>query len=158
MANFYTYYGSTTGVPTAMGPSGAERVKYVGYWNVNNETYAGKDIVDNFKKKYNDDFYVLSTYTSINMLSAAIKAAKTADPVKVAYALEGMKYKSLNGDVEMRKSDHQLLQPLYIATWTKTNGKDVKYDQENTGYGWKTDVKVDTYVATQPTSCQMKRP
>ncbi|MGC4007491.1 MAG: hypothetical protein QM811_31960 [Pirellulales bacterium] len=37
----------------------------------------------------------------------------------------------------MRKTDHQLQQPLYIATWTKVNGKDVKFDQENTGYGWK---------------------
>ena len=52
--------------------------------------------------------------------------------------MEGMKVKSLNGEVEMRKTDHQLQQPLYIATWTKVNGKDVKYDQENTGYGWKT--------------------
>lgn len=31
-------------------------------------------------------------------------------------------------------------------------------DQEITGYGWKTDQKLDTHVATQPTSWQMKRP
>jgi branched-chain amino acid transport system substrate-binding protein len=31
--NFYTYYAATTGVPTAMGASGAEHVKYVGYYN-----------------------------------------------------------------------------------------------------------------------------
>lgn len=72
--------------------------------------------------------------------------------------MEGMKVKSLNGEVEMRKADHQLQQPLYIATWTKVNGKDVKFDQENTGYGWKTDQKIDAFVAAQPTSCQMKRP
>jgi branched-chain amino acid transport system substrate-binding protein len=76
----------------------------------------------------------------------------------VAFDLEGMKVKSLNGEVEMRKTDHQLQQPLYVATWTKVNGKTVRFDQENTGYGWKTDEKIDTYVATQPTSCQMKRP
>jgi branched-chain amino acid transport system substrate-binding protein len=34
------------GVPTAMGAAGIDHVKYVGYWNVNNETYAGKDIVE----------------------------------------------------------------------------------------------------------------
>ncbi|NEX62874.1 branched-chain amino acid ABC transporter substrate-binding protein [Noviherbaspirillum galbum] len=157
-ANFYTYYGSTTGVPTAMGAAGADRVKYVGYWNVNNEKFVGKDIVEGFKKKYNDDYYAMATYTGIHMLSKAFKEAKSTDPVKVASALEGMKDTSLNGDVEMRKSDHQLQQPLYIATWVKVNGKDVKFDQENTGYGWKTDVKLDTFVATQPTSCQMKRP
>ncbi len=157
-ANFFTYYGSTTGVPTAMGSAGADRVKYVGYWNVNNEKFAGKDIVEGYKKKYNDDYYVLATYTGLNMLGKAFKEARSTDPVKVAFALEGMKVQSLNGEVEMRKTDHQLQQPLYIATWVKVNGKDVRYDQENTGYGWKTDQKLDTYVATQPTSCQMKRP
>jgi branched-chain amino acid transport system substrate-binding protein len=157
-ANFYTYYASTKGVPTAMGASGADRVKYVGIWNVNNEKFTGKEIIDGFKAKYNDDYYMMATYTGIHMLSKAIKTANSTEPVKVALALEGMKDTSLNGNVEMRKQDHQLQQPLYIATWTKVNGKDVKYDQENTGYGWKTDQKVDAFVATQPTSCQMKRP
>jgi branched-chain amino acid transport system substrate-binding protein len=157
-ATFYTYYGSTTGVPTAMGAAGADRVKYVGYWNVNNKGYVGHEIVDGFKKKYNDDYYAMATYTGIKMLSQAIVETKSTDPVKVAFAMEGMKVKSLNGEDELRKSDHQLQQPLWIATWVKVNSKDVKYDQENTGYGWRTDEVVDSYVATQPTSCQMKRP
>ncbi|MES2537932.1 MAG: branched-chain amino acid ABC transporter substrate-binding protein [Pseudomonadota bacterium] len=156
--NFYTYYGSTSGVPTAMGAAGADKVKYVGLWTPNNENYTGKEIVEAYKKKYNDDFYIMQTYTVVAMLSKAIKEAKSTDPVKVAFAMEGSKVKSLNGEVEMRKGDHQAQQPLYIATWVKANGKDVKYDQENTGYGWKTNQKVDTYVATQPTSCDMKRP
>jgi branched-chain amino acid transport system substrate-binding protein len=157
-ANFYTYYGGTTGVPTAMGASGAGRVKQVSYWHPNTENFAGKEVQEAYKKKYNDDFYVVSTYTIVKMLSAAMNAAKSVDPVKVAYAMEGMKIDSMNGPVEMRKADHQLQQTMWVSTWTKTNGKDVKYDQENTGYGWKTDQKVDAYVGTQPTSCQMKRP
>ncbi len=157
-ANFYTYYGATTGVPTAMGAAGADRVKVVAYWHANNETFSGRDIVEAYKKKYNDDFYTLSIYTGLELLGQAIKDSKSTDPVKVAFAMEGLKVTSLNGEVEMRKSDHQLQQPLYIATWSKVDGKTVKYDQENTGYGWKTDQKIDTYVATQPTSCQMKRP
>jgi branched-chain amino acid transport system substrate-binding protein len=157
-AAFFTYYANNTGVPTVMGAAGADRVKYVNYWNPNNETFAGKEIIEGFKAKYKDDYYQLSTYNIVAMLSKAIKATRSTDPVKVALAMEGMKMKSLNGEVEMRKADHQLQEPLYIATWTKTNGKDVKYDQENTGYGWRTDQKVDTYVAATPTSCQMKRP
>ena len=156
--NFYTYTAYTTGVPTAMGASGADRVKNVGQWNPNNETFAGADIVQAFKKKYNEDYWLMSSHSAIAMLSKAIKQTGSTDPVKVAFAMEGMTVKSLNGDVEMRKSDHQALQPIYISTWTKTNGKDVRFDQENTGYGWKTDQKIETFVATQPTSCQMKRP
>ncbi len=157
-AKFYTYYASTTGVPTAMGAAGVDQVKYVGLWNVNNETYAGREIVEAFKKKYNDDYYIMQTYSVVTMFTQAIKASNSTNPVKVAFAMEGMKAKSLNGDIEMRSSDHQVLQPLYIATWSKTNNKEVRYDQENTGFGWKTDVKVPTYIASQPTSCQMKRP
>lgn len=157
-ANFYTYYGGTTGVPAAMGAAGADRVKMVAYWHPNNEAFSGKEIVEAFKKKYKDDFYSVAAYTGVAILSKAIKEARSADPIKVAFAMEGMKVRSLNGDVEMRKTDHQLQQPLYIATWSKTDGKSVKYDQENTGFGWKTDQKIDAYIASQPTSCQMKRP
>jgi branched-chain amino acid transport system substrate-binding protein len=157
-AKFYTYYAATTGVPTAMGAAGEGQVKQVGYWIPNDETFSGNQIATAFKKKYNDDFYVQDLYTVIEMLGKAVKDTKSSDPVKVAFALEGMKVKALNGDVEMRKSDHQLQQPLFISTWAKVNGKDVKYDQENTGYGWKLDKRIDTFVGTQPTSCQMKRP
>ena len=157
-ANFYTYYGVTTGVPTAMGAAGAERVKIVGNWMINNESFKGKEIVEGYKKKYNDDYYTAQTHSSIGMLAQAIKASKSVDPVRVAFAMEGAKFASLNGEVTMNKVDHQLQQPLYIGTWTKLNGKDVRYDQENTGYGWKMDKKIDAYQAGQPTSCQMKRP
>ncbi len=157
-SKFYTYYGYTTGVPTVMGASAANFVRYVGTWNVNNETYAGKELVEGFKKKINDDYYGMTTYSAIQLLGLGINQAKSTDPVKVAFAMEGLRFKTLNGDVEMRKADHQLQQPIYITTWVKTNGKDVKFDQENTGYGWKTDQKIDAYVASQPTSCAMKRP
>jgi branched-chain amino acid transport system substrate-binding protein len=156
--NFYTYTAYTTGVPTAMGAAGADRVKNVSQWNPNNTGFAGADLIEATRKKFNEDYWLMSSHSAIAMLSKAIKQTGSADPVKVAFAMEGMTVKSLNGDVEMRKSDHQAQQPIYIATWTKTNGKDVRFDQENTGYGWKTDQKIDTFVATQPTSCQMKRP
>ncbi len=157
-AKFYTYYGYTTGVPTVMGAAAANYVRYAGTWNVNNETYAGKDLVESFKKKFNDDYYGMTTYSAIQLLGLGINQAKSTDPVKVAFAMEGQRFKTLNGDVEMRKTDHQLQQPIYITTWVKANAKDVKFDQENTGYGWKTEQKIDAYVAAQPTSCNMKRP
>ncbi|MDO9420832.1 MAG: branched-chain amino acid ABC transporter substrate-binding protein [Herminiimonas sp.] len=157
-ANFYTYYAATTGVPTAMAAAGLDRVRYIANWNLNNETYAGKDIIEQYKKKYNDDYYAIASYTIMAMLGKAFKESGSTDPVKVALAMEGMKVTSLNGEVEMRKSDHQAQQPLYIATWVKKNNTDVKFDQEDTGYGWRTNQKIDAYVAAQPTSCQMKRP
>jgi branched-chain amino acid transport system substrate-binding protein len=156
--NVYGVQVSGRGVPTIMGSSGVDRVKTVLPWHANNETFSGRNMIEFYKKKYNEDFTAPSTYTTLAMLGQGIKTAGTIDPVKVAFAMEGLKIKGLNGDIEMRASDHQIQQPLYIMTWVKANGKDVKFDQENTGFGWKTAQKVDAFVATQPTSCQMKRP
>ena len=72
--------------------------------------------------------------------------------------MEGMRFPGLSGDVEMRATDHQLLQNSYIATWSAKDGKAVKYDFEKSGFGWKARSTVPAYVTTQPTSCQMKRP
>ncbi len=157
-SNFYTYYAGTTGVPTAMGASGADRVFIVANWFPNDPTVKGQDIVAGFKKKYNDDWYTAQTYVGFQLLSEAMKKTKSTDPVKVAHAMEGMKVQSINGEIEMRATDHQLQQPVFIGVWSKADGKVVKVDQENTGYGWKPDGRLDSYVASQPTSCQMKRP
>ena len=156
--NFYTYYGATTGVPTAMGAAGANRVKNINYWTPNNEGFVGKELLDTFKLRYRDDFYRAATYSVTVMLAQAIKNARSTDPTKVAFALEGLKAKSLNGEITMRKSDHQLLQPMYISTWVKTNGAEVRYDQENTGFGWKTNQKLSAETMNQPSTCEMKRP
>ncbi|HRO58014.1 MAG TPA: branched-chain amino acid ABC transporter substrate-binding protein [Burkholderiaceae bacterium] len=157
-ANFYTYYAGTTGVPTAMGAAGEDRVRFVSFWNPNDSVIKADDIVEGFRKKFDDDFYFISPYTSLKLLSEGIKKAQSTDPVKVAFAMEGMKVQSLNGEVEMRKDDHQLQQPVYVMSWQKVDGKDVRFDQEKTGYGWRTVAKVDAADAMQPTSCKMKRP
>jgi len=157
-ANFYTYYAGTTGVPTAMGAAGVDHVRQVSYWQPNDSAINPQPIIEGFKKKFNDDYYTMATYTAYKLLSEAMKKARSTDPLKVAFAMEGLKVQSLNGEVEMRATDHQAQQSVYISSWQKVDGKAVKYDQENTGYGWRTEAKLDSYVASQPTSCQMKRP
>ncbi|MEB2318645.1 MAG: branched-chain amino acid ABC transporter substrate-binding protein [Pseudomonadota bacterium] len=157
-AKFYTYYAGTTGVPTAMGDAGADRVHVVANWIPNDPTTTGGDIVEGFLKKYDDDYYTAQTHAGIKMLAEGIKKAGSTDPVKVAFAMEGLKFTSLNGELEMRASDHQMQQPVFIGVWSKVNNSDVKYGQEKTGYGWKPVARLDSYVAAQPTSCQMERP
>ena len=157
-ANFYTYYAGATGAPTAMGAAGADHVRQVSYWHPNDSVVNAQPIVEGFRKKFNDDYYVMASYTGFKLLSEAMKKAKSTEPLKVALAMEGLKVQSLNGEVEMRATDHQAQQAVYISSWQKVDGKTVRFDQENTGYGWRTEAKLDSYVASQPTSCQMKRP
>ncbi|MEG0002181.1 MAG: branched-chain amino acid ABC transporter substrate-binding protein [Comamonas sp.] len=153
---FYTYYAIATGAPTAMGAGAAGKVYAVGYGHLNLPGDIGR-IVTDFKKRFNDDMYTASVYNAYAMLTEAFVRAKSTDPVKVAATMEGMKFKGFNGEVEMRKNDHQLQQGLFITRWEKTDAKYPK-DSENTGYTLAPVKYYEPYVASTPTSCDMKRP
>lgn len=155
---FYAFSAIQYGAATPVGASGVGRLMSMFPWHANNEVSGGLDYVDAYKKKYKEDFFFMTPRTILAMLGQGIKDAKSNDPIKVAFAMEGMKIKGPVGDIEMRKQDHQVQQPLYILSWSKANTKEVKHDMENTGFGWKTEKKIDAYVAAQPTSCQMTRP
>ncbi|SEL00353.1 branched-chain amino acid transport system substrate-binding protein [Roseateles sp. YR242] len=153
---FYTYYAGVTGTPTAMGAAGAGRVYMVAY-NYSNMGGQMDQWANEYKAKFADDFYTGSVIHIYNALGTAIAKAKSTDPVKVAAALEGLRFKTFNGDVELRKTDHQLQQPLYISVWDKVDAKH-PYNVENTGYNFAAVKTYDAYVSSTPTSCQMKRP
>ncbi|RCW72723.1 branched-chain amino acid ABC transporter substrate-binding protein [Pseudorhodoferax soli] len=153
---FYTYYAGVTGTPTALGQGGAGRVYQVAYNHYNMGGQMGKWMTE-FNTKFKDDFYTGSVIHIYSALSEAMAKAKSTDPVKVAAAMEGLKFKSFNGDVEMRKSDHQLQQPLYLSVWQKADTK-YPYSPENTGMTLAPVQTFESYVSSTPTSCQMKRP
>jgi branched-chain amino acid transport system substrate-binding protein len=154
-ADFYTYYAVTSGVPTAMaqGVGGKVRVVAIGH----NAVPGVVKLQDEFKKKFNDDWYTFQTYNSLALLSAGMAAAKSTDPVKVAVAMSGIKFNGFAGEIEMRKTDHQLQQPLYISEWRKADAKN-PYSVENTGFNFQEVKAIPSYVSSTPTSCQMKRP
>ena len=157
-ANFYTYYAGVIGTPTAIGAAGENHIRQVSYWHPNiTPDYPYEKMMLEFKKRFNEEWYTVATFTSLTVLAEGIKRAKSTDPLKVAYAMEGVKLTVPHGEIEMRATDHQLLQPLWISSWTKVGGPN-RNDIEKTGYTWKTEVAYPTYVASQPTSCQMKRP
>ncbi|MFG6414783.1 branched-chain amino acid ABC transporter substrate-binding protein [Roseateles sp. DC23W] len=153
---FFTYYTGVTGTPTALGQGGAGRVYQVAYSHYNMGGDAQK-LAEEYNKRFSDDMYTLSIQHIYTMLSQAMANAKSTDPVKVAKALEGLTVKSFNGDVTMRKSDHQLQQPLFISVWQKADAK-FPYSPEKTGMTLAPVKQYDSYVSSTPTSCQMKRP
>ena len=153
---FYTYYTGVTGTPTALGQGGEGRVVQVAYSHYNMGGQMGQWMAD-FKAKYNDDMFTGAIPSALNVLSQAIAKAKSTDPVKVAPVMEGLKVANYNGEVEMRKVDHQLQQPLYLTVWQKADKK-YPYSPENTGMTLAPVKEFPSYVSSTPTSCQMKRP
>jgi branched-chain amino acid transport system substrate-binding protein len=156
--NYFTMNANNPGVPTQLGNWGAEKVGVIWNWGHNAPTPELEKIAVAYKKKTSEDFIFAAHWNSVHMLAEGIRKAKSVDPKAVAYAMEGARYKSPLGEIEMRKTDHQLQAPLYLGVWAKQGSKGVKYDAENTGYGFRSEVVWDAYVASQPTSCQMTRP
>jgi branched-chain amino acid transport system substrate-binding protein len=153
---FYTYYAGVTGTPTALGSGGAGKVYQVSY----NTYYMGGDYEkwqQEYKDKFKDDYYTGSVYHIFRALGESMAKAKSTDPVKVAKALEGLKFKSYNGDVEMRAADHQLQQPLFISVWQKADKK-YKYTTESTDMTFAPVREFTMAQTSTPTVCQMQRP
>jgi branched-chain amino acid transport system substrate-binding protein len=161
-AAFYTYYGGGLGALSAIGDSAVGNLKQITEWHENVLPSKIEKWTQDFQKKYNVDFYYLRVRTMMLMLAEAARNAKSVEPKALALALEGMRFEGETGTVEMRKADHQLIQPLYLSTVQKTAAKggpkDVKYDVEGTGLGFKTDARLEAFTSAQFTSCNMKRP
>jgi branched-chain amino acid transport system substrate-binding protein len=153
---FYTYYTSVTGTPSALGTGGDGRVYQVAYGHPNMTGQIGAWAKE-FKAKYNDDLYTTDFAQIFQALSLAMAKAGSTEPAKVAPALEGIRFQAFNGEVEMRKTDHQLQQPLWMMVWTKATAK-FPYSPENTGMTLMPVKEYPPYVSSTPTSCQMKRP
>jgi branched-chain amino acid transport system substrate-binding protein len=153
---FFTYYTQVTGTPTALGTGGAGRVFNIAY-GYPNMPGPMKAYQEEFKKRFNDDFYVGAATHMYQSLGEAMAKAKSTDPVKVAMALEGLKFNAFNGEVEIRKGDHQLQQPLWLSVWQKVDAKN-PYSPENTGMTLVSVKAFPSYVSSTPTTCQMKRP
>ncbi|CAN5920742.1 branched-chain amino acid ABC transporter substrate-binding protein [soil metagenome] len=152
----YTNDALVSGTPTALAAGGDSEV-YVISPNHSNHVGEVGAISAGFKKKFNDDYYMYTSYNGLVLLSDAMAKSKSTDPVKVAAAMEGMTIKSFAGEASMRKSDHQMQQAMFISKWQKVD-KNNAYSVENTGYTFAPVKRIEPYVASTPTSCAMKRP
>ena len=153
----YAYYAGVSGTPTALAQGKDQEVYQISYGHSNMAGRLG-ELEKGFKAKYNDDLYTYSVYNAMVALSDAMAKAKSTDPVKVAAALEGLRFKGFNGeDAQMRSTDHQLQMGMWISKWQKVDAKN-SYSVENTGYTFAPVKYLEPFVASTPTTCQMKRP
>jgi branched-chain amino acid transport system substrate-binding protein len=152
----YAYYAAVSGTPTVLAAGGETEVYQISYAHSN---YTGEmgALTEAYQKKFGDDFYTFSIYNGIKLMAEGMAKAKSTDPVKVAAAMSGMRFKGFNGESEMRKLDHQMQQGLYISKWQKVDAKN-KYSVEKTGFTFAPVKYIESYVASTPTSCDMKRP
>ena len=164
-AKFYTFYGNALGAPAAIGEAGVGRVLAVAEWHPNVGSKASDEFYASFKKRYpapQDDYVHARMHAMVEMAVAAIEKARSTDAVAVAKALEGA---NLDAKVlgafhqgTMRADDHQFIQPLYVSGMQKAGSPGVQFDNEGSGYGFRT-LRYFTPVQTaQVSTCKMQRP
>ena len=171
---FYTFYGNSLGAPAALGDAGVKRVLAVADWHPNAgasalfpdrasgaNPAASDAYYAAFRTRFpaaRDDYPVLRMEIMIEMLAAAISRAHTTRAEDVARALEGMDYENGFQHVTMRGDDHQLIQPLYVMEMDKAGTPGVRFDNEGSGYGFRTVLALPRAQTVPPVMCRMKRP
>ncbi len=156
--SWYAMYIYLTGTPAAVGDPGSASIKTLMSWHANIAGNELESYANAYKNKYRADWGWLPGYLALQMLARAMDQAKSTDPQKVALALENMRYNGPTGEVWMRADDHQLSQPLYLASFTRAGQPGVKYDAEATGFCWKTIARSEAKDTVMPHSCTMQRP
>jgi branched-chain amino acid transport system substrate-binding protein len=159
-AGFYTTHSYVWGTPTAIGASGADRIKTIMAFHINEANPEWEKKILSYGQKYKPIAHMdfLPAWQTLDMFVQAVNQVQSTDPYKVAVALEGMKYNGPAGESWMRAEDHQLMAPIYVTSFIKKGQPGVKYDTENTGFGWKTEMLVTAKDNVPPVRCQMARP
>ena len=114
---FDTFLAHLIGGPTAIGAAGENRLtsimEYSGNVPVDLKVPEAEQFSVDWRKNHDTDFSTLDFVTMLDMVQAAVNKAGSADPLKIALALEDMHVKDIVGQENiMRKDDHQLLAPL----------------------------------------------
>jgi branched-chain amino acid transport system substrate-binding protein len=159
--NWYTYYAGGAGGPTAIKQTGLDHQVFQITEGIPNSGYkAAMEFEKDFRAKVNMSLWYPRAVNEMRMFKTAAEKANSIDPVKVAAALEGMKFDVLNsGEGFMRQEDHQFFQPIYISSFGGLTDKNKEpFDEENTGWGWHLISAIDTAQTMLPTTCNMKRP
>lgn len=156
--SFYTIVGWLYGTATVMGDAAIDRVVSVWRWHPNLPIEKEQLAREEYRHRYDQEYYLSGNRQTIEMLAGAIEQAQSTDPLRVAYALEGLRLQSNMGEVWMRPDDHQLFEPLFVVSLTRVNGRDVKYGLEGTQTGTRTLARLEATDTIVPTRCEMKRP
>lgn len=159
-ANWYTYYAGGAGGPTALKQTGlADRVFTITEGFANTEAPGPHaQIEEEFRKRTGQAVWYPRVFNQMEMLAKAMNEAKSDNPKVFVEKLRGAKHKTMfDGAAYMRAEDHQFFQDMYIASFAPLSGK-MKFDEENTGWGWKVTAKVDMRDTDVATTCKMAKP
>jgi branched-chain amino acid transport system substrate-binding protein len=158
--DWYTYYAGGAGGPTAVKQTGLrDRVHQITEGHANIENPANHAWEREFRQKSaGQSWWYPRVRNEMEMLARAMNEAKSNDPKVFVPKLRGMRHMLIYGaEGYMRANDHQFFQDMYISVMTPVSGE-MKFDEESTGWGWKTTAKIPVRETEVPTTCKMVTP
>ncbi len=152
--DIYTFAGNTAGVATAIGKGGVGLLKVIDDWDGTLVDAELEQMMTEFKAKTGYDFAYLRGIVMMDMLTQAVAKAGAVNARRIAAELSGKRLTNLTGEWIMRAEDHQISQPIFIATLRDN----VKHGLEKTGMGYRADAKVERADTVTPVKCTVKAP
>ena len=161
-SKWFTFFAQGAGSPTAVRQAGLPPHSvyevYEGDANVENPQY--RDMEKAFRDAVGQGQTIMypGAFNAMTVLADTSKELGTTDPVKVIASMEGRRFTTIYGDdAWIRKEDHQVFQPLYIASFGPLGPKDA-FDEEGTGWGWHNVGKISAEATVLAPECKMNRP
>jgi branched-chain amino acid transport system substrate-binding protein len=156
--SWFTFYAGGIGGPLAIKQANlSERVYQVSEGVANVDHAESRAFEAAFRQRLGQGLIYPRAVNLSRMLAAALTKAGSAEPTKIAAALEGMKTEVFNGGHGfMRADDHQFFQPLFISAFGPAGAK--PFDEEGTGWGWSVIGRIEPEQTVVPTTCKMQRP
>lgn len=157
---YYTLLATFFGTPSLIGPHGVDRVKTITPWDINVADAPRQKALLEARAKYKalSNLNYLPAYRVFDMLAEAAKKANAVEPLKIARALEGLKYMGPSGESWMRADDHQMIAPMYMMTWVKAGQAGAQYESEGSGFGWRPEAFIPARDVVPQVRCRMERP
>ena len=157
--DWYTYYAATPGGPIAIKQAGlSHRVFQIGQGVANAAPEAAQKFEADIRAKLGAGLWDVRQVNEMRMLAEAVALAKTDETKALAATFEGMTSEGFyGGDIFMRKDDHQLFLDMHISSFGPLD-PGAKFDEEGTGWGWKSVAVIKASDTILPTTCKMERP
>ncbi|HWK43974.1 MAG TPA: branched-chain amino acid ABC transporter substrate-binding protein [Stellaceae bacterium] len=159
---WYTFFAQGIGSPQAIRQSGlgAHTVYqiYEAHANVPSPEYQAQERKFRAVVGAGQTMMYPGANTAMTLFVAEVAAQKTLDVTAIMRGLETKRFTPLSGgEGWIRPEDHQVFQPLYIASFGPLEAGQV-FDEENTGWGWRQEGRVEARDTVLPTTCKMRRP
>jgi branched-chain amino acid transport system substrate-binding protein len=158
-AEWFTYFSTGPGAPTAMAQSGLDGLVY--------SVFDGDAGIDNADlQAYEARFRAAAGISAssfpgdtsaIRALSIAANAAGSNEVDALIAGLEGAEFQTVYGAAAvMNPENHQILTQMAVSKFAPV--MDGGLDEEGTGWGWHNVALIPADVITLPSTCEMKRP